>query len=150
MLSCLSASRGGCACPQSERNSFRRLDIAPSPLATGPADIPAASSPERLKAATALALEASKAVAQTVLEAFLTGGGPRDSDRYLLSLEWDRLTRTYSRARVSIIEQNACIASIPRLAEMIVEPNGMLNGNAELAALAQACLRRIKARTCGT
>jgi hypothetical protein len=124
--------------------------IAPSPLATGPADIPAASSPERLQAAAALALEVSKAVAQTVLEAFMTGGGPRNSDRYLLSLEWDRLTRTYSRAHVRIIEQNACIASIPRLAEMIMESNGMLTRNAELAALARACLRRIRSQTCGT
>ena len=112
--------------------------------------LPTPDEAERLRTAAALALEASKAVAQTVLEAFLTGGGSRVSDRYLLSLEWDRLTRTYSRACVSIIEQNACIASIPSLAEMIVEPNGMLTSNADLAALARACLERIKARTCGT
>ncbi|MDR0672889.1 MAG: Bro-N domain-containing protein [Zoogloeaceae bacterium] len=99
----------------------------------------------RAKAAAAIALEASKAVAQSVLEAFIEGEEPGSLDRYLLSLSWDARKKTFSRVHVSAIERDAYVASIPRLAEMIAEP-GCATGSEELATLAQACVKELQAR----
>ena len=100
---------------------------------------------ERTKTAVAFALESSKVAAQTVIDAFLTGEEPRSSERYLLSMEWDPQKRAFSRAWVKAVEPHAYIASLPRLAEMITEPDCMADSK-ELATLAQACVRELDAR----
>jgi hypothetical protein len=100
---------------------------------------------ERMKTAIAFALEASKVAAQSVIEAFVAGEEPRSSERYLLSMEWDTVTRAFDRARVKAIDPHAYIASLPRLAEMINESDAMVDRE-EIVNLTQACLKHLDTR----
>jgi Rha family phage regulatory protein len=100
---------------------------------------------ERTKIAIAFALEASKVAAQSVIEAFVAGEEYRRIERYMLTTEWDDKAKAYSRACVSVIDPNAYVASLPRLAEMINEPD-CKSDSAELANLANACTLKLNKR----
>lgn len=93
----------------------------------------------------AAAMDAANAVAaqvqRAVFEKLLAGGPSAHYQRWMLTLDG-----ADSAPRVHAIEHEAVVMSLPRLAVAIVEPNGMLPSNTELANLAAACNQRLATR----
>jgi prophage antirepressor-like protein len=95
---------------------------------------------ERIQPAYALSAEAIGQVSRVVFDSVM--GVCPDSEwwkheRFLLCFTYDM------QPYVKLLDRDAFTVSLSRLAEMIVEPNGMLPTNAELTHLAAACCQRL-------
>jgi hypothetical protein len=100
---------------------------------------------ERMQIALDFALEASKAAARTVFDAFMNGEELPSSCRYLLTMNWNDSTRAFDRACVKAIKHDAFIMSLDDLACAIGEPDYLVK-NEKLASLARASVQRLKSR----
>lgn len=95
----------------------------------------------RLNEAFMLASEVAQQAARTVFDTLMDGDGNWESDRWLFSFTTDPQGRTVPYA--SVIEREANVASMERLAEMITMPGGLYPSERELAVLAEACTKRL-------
>ena len=101
--------------------------------------------PERLKLAFALASEVADQAARTVFEAVMAGDDGWKHDRWMFSLTYDRDNKpTVPWAKA--IDREAMVVSLAELPRRLLEPNGMLPSNKELAELAAACNQRLAQR----
>ena len=101
--------------------------------------------PERLKLAFALASEVADQAARTVYEAVMAGDDGWKHDRWMFSLTYDRDNKpTVPWAKA--IDREAMVVSLAELPRRLLEPNGMLPSNKELAELAAACNQRLAQR----
>ncbi len=85
--------------------------------------------------ASAIATAAQKAIFEQLL-----ASNEDLTNRFLVSLDYK------ANPRVTRIEHDENIASLARLAKMIVEPNGLMPSSADLAALGKACMERLSQR----
>jgi prophage antirepressor-like protein len=101
--------------------------------------------PERLKLAFALASEVADQAARTVFEAVMAGDDGWKHDRWMFSLTYDRDNKpTVPLAKA--IDREAMVVSLAELPRLLLEPDGMLPSNKELAELAAACNQRLAQR----
>ncbi|WP_223264769.1 Bro-N domain-containing protein [Achromobacter spanius] len=100
----------------------------------------------------ALAFSAASQVAaiasRTVFESVLAGDGRWETDRWVfgVTIGNPKVGEKDQEPYCFKIERGAVIASLQKMAEMINAPNGMMPSNAELAALAEACSRKLSSR----
>jgi hypothetical protein len=117
--------------------------VAPAAL---PAPVPALPKPSldvdkakaAMDAANVIAGRVQSEVFQQIMET-----GEWVHDRWMLTFNF---TSKGTYPHVSLIERDAFVMSLARLATAIVEPNGMLPDNTELANLAAACNQRLAQR----
>ncbi|MFV0600225.1 MAG: Bro-N domain-containing protein [Brachymonas sp.] len=100
---------------------------------------------ERLKLAFALASEVANQAARTVFDSVMAGDDGWKHDRWMFSLTYDRDNKpTVPWAKA--IDRDAMVVSLADLPRRLLEPNGMLPSNKELADLAAACNQRLAQR----
>lgn len=100
------------------------------------------ANPARSIQAQSLAAEVAAVASRTVYEAVMAG---QDLEymRWMFSLRHITLSGDKLVPWCGAIDRDAHIASMTRLAEMILMPNGMCPTDAELAGLASACIQRL-------
>ena len=93
-----------------------------------------------------MAAEVAAQASRTVFQALLaTGASDWQHERWMFSMGYDRDSRKVL-PWAAAIDSDALVASLPRLAQMISEPNGILPSDTELANLASACTQRLAQR----
>ena len=101
---------------------------------------------ERIALAHSVAAEVAAQASRTVFQALLaTGASDWQHERWMFSMGYDRDSRKVL-PWAAAIDSDALVASLPRLAQMISEPNGILPSDTELANLASACTQRLAQR----
>lgn len=101
---------------------------------------------ERIALAHSVAAEVAAQASRTVFKALLaTGANDWQHERWMFSMGYDRDSRKVL-PWAAAIDSDALVASLPRLAQMISEPNGILPSDTELANLASACTQRLAQR----
>ena len=101
---------------------------------------------ERIALAHSVAAEVAAQASRTVFQALLaTGASDWQHERWMFSMGYDRDSRKVL-PWAAAIDRDALVASLPRLAQMISEPNGILPSDTELANLASACTQRLAQR----
>lgn len=104
------------------------------------------SDSERIALAHSVAAEVAAQASRTVFQALLaTGASDWQHERWMFSMGYDRDSRKV-QPWAAAIDRDALVASLPRLAQMISEPNGILPSDTELANLASACTQRLAQR----
>ena len=104
------------------------------------------SDSERIALAHSVAAEVAAQASRTVFQALLASGtSDWQHERWMFSMGYDRDSRKVL-PWAAAIDRDALVASLPRLAQMISEPNGILPSDAELANLASACTQRLAQR----
>lgn len=104
------------------------------------------SDSERIALAHSVAAEVAAQASRTVFQALLsTGTSDWQHERWMFSMGYDR-QNSKVLPWAAAIDRDALVASLPRLAQMISEPNGILPSDAELANLASACTQRLAQR----
>ncbi len=119
----------------------------PELIALPPAN-PATQQLIGLEARTQAAFDAATATAasvqRSVFNAVMNGDDGWKHKRWLFSFVTD--SKLATPATVLLIDDNAVVASLKKLADMIECPGGMLPSNEELANLAKACTARLASR----
>lgn len=100
--------------------------------------------PTNVAHALEVANKVASMVQQSVFEHVLNGGDNWRNDRFLFGFTYGRKDEIIPYAHT--LETNAMAMSLARLAAAIVEPNGMMPSNTELANLAAACNQRLAQR----
>lgn len=101
---------------------------------------------ERIALAHSVAAEVAAQASRTVFQALLASGtSDWQHERWMFSMGYDRDNRKV-QPWAAAIDRDALVASLPRLAQMISEPNGILPSDTELANLASACTQRLAQR----
>lgn len=130
-----------------EAKRFKRWithEVLPAIRKTGGYAKPTADA-ERIQAAYRLASHVASIAAHTVFEAVLAEGDAHKHDRWMFHMDWH--TRDGSPASwAKPIEGDAMVVSMADLPRRLLEPNGMLPTNKELADLAAACNQRLAQR----
>ncbi len=104
------------------------------------------SDSERIALAHSVAAEVAAQASRTVFQALLASGtSDWQHERWMFSMGYDR-QNSKVLPWAAAIDRDALVASLPRLAQMISEPNGILPSDAELANLASACTQRLAQR----
>ena len=116
-----------------------QLDVAPSPLATEPGDT---ASPAQVDFAFHTALSVAANIAQYVFKAE-QAEEDWPSTYFVIGFDEPGTGKCWCKP-----VSGALIVKM--VTEIIGAADDTTTSDAELMALAQACLRRIKARTCGT
>lgn len=100
---------------------------------------------ELLKSAFSLATEVAASAMRTVFDAVIDGKDVSKWDRWMFCLNHDREGKpTIPWAKP--IQSDAMVVSMKELPTRILEPNGMMSSDEELANLASACTQRLAAR----
>lgn len=100
---------------------------------------------ELLKSAFSLATEVAASAMRTVFDAVVDGKDVSKWDRWMFCLNHDREGKpTIPWAKP--IQSDAMVVSMKELPTRILEPNGMMSSDEELANLASACTQRLAAR----
>lgn len=101
---------------------------------------------ERIALAHSVAAEVAAQASRTVFQALLASGtSDWQHERWMFSMGYDR-QNSKVLPWAAAIDRDALVASLPRLAQMISEPNGILPSDTELANLASACTQRLAQR----
>jgi prophage antirepressor-like protein len=109
-------------------------------------EVPGASPDvERRVRAFAMASEVATIAARTAFDAMMTGADLTKLDRWLVCLEYNATTRKFDNPYAKPIENEAFIATVPRLVEIIGDPGFMMT-EAEMALLASACSQELARR----
>lgn len=111
------------------------VDDAPQP----------ATDNEKIKHAYALASEVAKQAAMTVFNAVVDDQDVHKHDRWMFHMDWharDGVPAAWAKP----VEGSAMVVSMADLPRRLLEPNGMLPTNKELADLATACNQRLAQR----
>lgn len=105
------------------------------------------SEAERIKQAFALAAEVAAVAQCTVFDALIDGRDASMHDRWMFTMTYDRDGKpTVPWAKP--VESGAMVVSMADLPRRLLEPNGLLPSNKELADLAAACNQRLAQRMC--
>ncbi len=100
---------------------------------------------ELLKSAFSLATEVAASAMRTVFDAVIDGKDVSKWDRWMFCLNHDREGKpTIPWAKP--IQSDAMVVSMKELPTRILEPNGLMSSDEELANLASACTQRLAAR----
>ncbi|MFY2599465.1 Bro-N domain-containing protein [Achromobacter xylosoxidans] len=100
----------------------------------------------------ALAFAAASQVAaiasRTVFESVLAGDHSWNLDRWVFGLKMGnpKIGEKEQEPYCVKVERDAIVASVKRMADLINTPNGIMPSNTELAALAEACSRKLASR----
>lgn len=106
---------------------------------------PPATDNEKIKHAYALASEVAKQAAMTVFNAVVDDQDVHKHDRWMFHMDWharDGVPAAWAKP----VEGSAMVVSMADLPRRLLEPNGMLPTNKELADLATACNQRLAQR----
>lgn len=97
---------------------------------------------ERIKRAFALASEVANQAARTAFEAVMAGHeGEWNSGRWIFAIHFDQNNKAVPWAKE--IASDEMVVSLADLPGRLLEPNGMMPSNKELADLASACTQRL-------
>ena len=99
---------------------------------------------ELLKSAFALATQVATEAARTAFAAMLEGKGAVMDDRWMFSMARSRDGKIEPWA--ALVAPNAMVVSMNDLPGRILEPNGMITSDAQLANLANACTQQLAER----
>lgn len=101
---------------------------------------------ERIKRAFALASEVADQAARTVFESVMAGNneGEWSSGRWIFAIHFDQNHKAVPWAKE--IGSDEMVVSLAELPGRLLEPNGMMPSNKELADLASACMQRLSKR----
>ncbi|MBV7417899.1 KilA-N domain-containing protein [Comamonas sp. CMM03] len=111
------------------------VDDAPQPVTDN----------EKIKHAYALASEVAKQAAITVFNAVVDDQDVHKHDRWMFHMDWHARDGAPA-AWAKPVEGSAMVVSMADLPRRLLEPNGMLPTNKELADLATACNQRLAQR----
>lgn len=106
---------------------------------------PPATDNEKIKHAYALASEVAKQAAMTVFNAVVDDQDVHKHDRWMFHMDWHARDGAPA-AWAKPVEGSAMVVSMADLPRRLLEPNGMLPTNKELADLATACNQRLAQR----
>lgn len=130
-----------------EAKRFKRWithEVLPAIRKTGGYAKPTADA-ERIKLAHSLAAEVAAVASRTVFEAVLSDDSSWKHDRWMFCLNYSR-DNECNVPWAKKMDQNAMVVSMADLPRRLLEPNGMLPTNKELADLAAACNQRLAQR----
>lgn len=98
---------------------------------------------ERIKRAFALASEVANQAARTVFESVMAGNseGEWNSGRWIFAIRFDQNHKAVPWTKE--IASDEMVVSLADLPGRLLEPNGMMPSNKELADLASACTQRL-------
>lgn len=99
---------------------------------------------ERIKHAFALASEVANQAARTVFESVMDGENKDPCGRWIFSIHFDQNNQAVPWAKK--IGSDEMVVSLAELPGRLLEPNGMMPSNKELADLASACTQRLVKR----
>lgn len=119
-------------------------EVLPSIRQTGGYTKPTADA-QRLKQAYELATEVAAVAARTVFDALISDQAANPQDRWMFTLTYDRDGKP-TAPWAKPVDGNAMVVSMADLPRRLLEPNGMLPSNKELADLAAACNQRLAQR----
>lgn len=106
----------------------------------------AVDSPERLNLAFAMAAEASAQVQRTVFNAVMNAGPDWKHSRYVLGLNYDRLTSQCTAPWAKAVRHDEMITTLDKLPDWIDGGDPILASDAQLANIASACMHRLTKR----
>lgn len=119
-------------------------EVLPSIRKTGGYAKPTADT-ERLKQAYELAAEVAAVAARTVFDAVISGDAVSLQDRWMFCMGHPNRNGV-AEPWAKPIQGDAMVVSLKDLPRRLLEPNGMLPSNKELADLAAACNQRLARR----